>query len=104
MVPVAAEQTIGDWTVTIVSAEVHTHGLLLVYRLLGPNQRTHRGNMASLHLRFSDEHSHEIPSLPGGSNGIRDPRGVHVRGDYHAAVPPGTHDLRIRADEIHPKR
>ena len=56
--------------------------------------------MASLHLRFSDEHGREIPSLAGGNTGIGDPRGVHIRGDYHAAVPSGTNDLCIRVDEI----
>ena len=101
VVPVVAEQTAGDWTVTIISAEVRARGVLLNYRLLGPNQRNLRERMTTPHLRFADERNHEIPSLAGGGSGIPDPRGQHWRGDYHAAVPPGTHNLRIRADEIH---
>ena len=101
VVPVVAEHAVGDWTVTIVSAEVRAHGVLLVYRLLGQNRRPRREGLPSVSLRFADERGHVFPSLAGGGEGIRDPRGAHWRGDYHAAVPPGTHALRIAVDEIH---
>ena len=104
VVPVVEEHTAGDWTVTIVSAEVRNLGVLLVYRLLGPDLRAQREGMPALHLRFADASNHEIPSLAGGGSEIRDLREQHWRGDYPAAVPPGTRDLRVRVDGIHLER